>query len=269
MSLSSAHTLAKFRYTVKNKNKKKRKGTQFDGNHAGARVTWICLRDIIAVSRHNSNSLGFSELQQPPLFPINVRSQRINHWGVHGVRSIATSHGAVWALWRHVFTITLQSSLYREHGAKSITSADGYSKVSSNENARIGLRHMACVCEWETGCLATAKGCNSGSRVWRQMFNIHFLPFSERWCWEETKWLLYALENYVEGGGRTPLIHNLSTGWWWVGTFTLLSLYSRWNSRRIHWIGDRVGPSICQGILEKNKIPYLCLEPNHDSLVVQ
>jgi hypothetical protein len=29
-----------------------------------------------------------------------------------------------------------------------------------------------------------------------------------------------------------------------------------------------VGPSICQGILEKKKIPYLCLEPNHDSLVV-
>jgi hypothetical protein len=161
--------MTNFHYTVS-------KSTQSNFSHAGARLIWIYLRQFIAVSHYNSNCWGFPELLKPPMSPINVQSQRINHWGALGVRSIPTSHDAVWALWRHVFTITFQSSLYGRHGAKRITSSVGYSKFSSNENARIVLRHMVCECEWEQRCLATAQGCSCGSRVWRHMIDHSLSP---------------------------------------------------------------------------------------------
>jgi len=47
--------------------------SQFNLNHTGARLIWICLGCFIADSHYN-NCRGFSELLKPPLSPINVKA---------------------------------------------------------------------------------------------------------------------------------------------------------------------------------------------------
>jgi len=70
--------------------------------------------------------------------------------------------------------------------------------------------------------------------------------------------------------GCIPPCHlSLRNKWWWVISFTLLSLYSRINIPGINSTGGRMGTRAGLVFLEKRKSSGLCRESNQDLSFVQ